>query len=152
MGGFLIIEDGRGIAPASWAFDAVIEAIAVALPDDADGNALRDWLLGQRCSVLSMGNGSVDLRELTPRNQESFWQAAQRAVARASSNGPEGWFDPSFFPGWLQLFGDLMRMRELCLRGDPPEQFNPYLTTIIPSSGRHSGPGWDKNDQHSHVR
>jgi hypothetical protein len=146
MGGFLIIEDGRGICPTNWAFDGVIDAIAQELPATTNGNALREWLLSRRCKVVGVGCGSVDVRELTPSNQELFWKAAQSAFARSKIEGPRGWSDPSFFPKWLELFRNLMRMRKLYLRREPPEEFNPYFACVIPESERRSGPGWNTLD------
>lgn len=141
MAGFIIIDDGRGIAPARWGYDCIVEAIAEALPNDPDGESLKSWMLDQRCAIH--GYGTVDVRGLTLRNQDLFWKAARRAFARAKLEGAVGWHDPSFFPGWLRIFQNLLRMHKLYLRGQP---CNPYFRELMPFGG-YDGPGWEPPNQ-----
>lgn len=144
MGGFIVLEDGRAYAANNWSYDAVVERIARSLPGTTDGRALSDWLMDQRCAVQGAGLGSVDCRELSPGDQRLFLEAVERAVVTAEEEGPGGWCDPSFFPGWLERFHDLIKMIESMRRGDPPEAFNPHMRGVIPPSGERAGPGWDR--------
>lgn len=59
MAGFITLKDGRAYAASNWAYDADVERIADALPENDDGHALSDWLKKQRVAVK--GLGSVDL-------------------------------------------------------------------------------------------
>src|ERR1022692_1100776 len=98
MAGFIILEDGRAYAAANWAYDAVVERIADALPETDDGHALKDWLKEQRVAVK--GLGSVDLRELTAVNRQLFQAAARKAFSLSEHQGPEGWHDLHADTGW----------------------------------------------------
>jgi hypothetical protein len=143
VAGFIILQDGRAYAAASWAYDAVVERIADALPPSAAGQALAVWLREQTCLVRGPGMGRVDLRELTVENQRLFGRAAQRAFTRALLGGPAGWGDPSFYPGWMRRFRDLTRMMRCVRRREPPEAFNPHMRGLIPPTGERAGPGWN---------
>ena len=145
--GSLIVEDGRGISPAHWAFAAIIRAIAEALPHTPDGAAFRDWMISE-VGMPGFGMGRVDLRELTPENRTLFWDAAQSAFKRMKLEGPLGWSAPCAFPKWLKMFQDVLRMRKLRRRGGSPEAFNPYLLGVVPPTGRRSGPGWENVGKH----
>jgi hypothetical protein len=142
MAGFIVLEDGRAYAANNWSYDAVVERIAWALPETAHGRALSDWLMDQRCVVKGAGLGSIDLRELTCDNQRLFIEAAQKAVVTAEEEGPEGWCDPQFYPGWLERFQDLIKIVESIRRGEPPAFLNPHMRDVIPPAGARAGPGW----------
>jgi len=138
MGGFLILDDGRAWAPASWAFDAGLEQIAEVLTDEV----LRAWLLEQRCSEQGPGMGRIDVRELTPHNRELLLAAIPVAIERARAKDGSDWNDPSWYPQWLDRFELLGRMVESVARGEPPETLNPQMRSVIPPTGERSGPGW----------
>jgi len=144
MGGFIIIDDGRAVAPNNWGYDRMVEEIANSLPPTLEGSALEEWLLDQRVAIR--GIGSVDVRELTQENQQMFWEAVSDAIDLCEREGPSsksdpGW-DPVIFASWMEAFRTLWKLRESYLRGEPPESFNPYMTATIPPTGNTSGPGW----------
>lgn len=142
MAGFIVLKDGRAYAANNWSYDAVIERIARALPGTDAGRALSDWLMDQRCVIRGPGLGSVDLRELSPGDQRLFVEAVERAIITTEQEGPEGWCDPAFYPGWLERFQDLLKMIASIHRGEPPTAFNPHMMDVIPPSGERAGPGW----------
>lgn len=142
MGGFIVLEDGRAYAANNWSYDAVIERIARALPETGAGRALAAWLMEQRCVVRGAGLGSVDLRELAPGDQRLFVEAFEKAIITTGEEGPVGWCDPAFYPGWLERFHDLIGMIASIRRGEPPTAFNPHMRDVIPPSGERAGPGW----------
>jgi len=140
LGGFIIIDDGRAVAPNNWGYDGMVEEIARSLPPTLEGGALEEWLLDQRVAIR--GIGSVDVRELTRDNQRLFWDAVADAIERCEREGPRSWNDPAYFASWMEMFRNLLKLRESYLRGEPPESFNPYMTATIPPTGNTSGPGW----------
>ncbi len=140
MGGFLIIEDGRAVAPSNWGFDRMIESIAGSLPTDSAAKDLRKWLLDQR--VCIRGLGSVDVRELTESNRRMFWDAVANAVELADEQGADDWHEPSLFLSWLKMFRDLLLLHQSYLRGEAADSFNPYMRSVIPPTNERSGPGW----------
>jgi hypothetical protein len=141
MAGFIILEDGRAYAAANSAYDAVVRRIADALQESDDGHALSTWLKEQQVAVK--GLGSVDLRELTPKNRQLFEAAARKAFSLAEQQGPQGWQDFDARSGWLERFHDLITMMNSVRKGEPPSSFNPHMRDVIPPTGEQAGPGWD---------
>jgi hypothetical protein len=90
------------------------------------------------------GLGHVDVRELTPKNQELFLKAVEDAYEALKERGPVGWASPDFWPCWLGRFADLVKMLECVRRGEPPGEFNPHMRDRVPSSGAREGPGWQE--------
>ena len=141
MGGFIVLEDGRALAPNNWAYDAIIRAIAAELRDNEDDRPLAIWLSEQTCEVRGMGQGRVDVREFTPKNRDRFRAAVKDAISRAEAAGPAGWHDPDFFPTWLECFRKLNKMWQSIDLGEPPDSITD-LTSPMPATGEQSGPGW----------
>jgi hypothetical protein len=144
VSGFIILSDGRAYAASNWAYDGTVEAIVETLPDTQEGRLLADWLLNQRCSVQGPGMGTVDVRELTPRNKELFLRAVEDAYCIQKGKGPVEWYSPEAWPSWIGWFSDLVKMTECIKNGDLPNQFNPHMTDVIPPTGRKNGPGWSE--------
>ncbi len=143
MSAFIALPDGRSWWAANWAYDAVVERIADQLNGAEEELRLADWLRQQTCWVHGPGLGSVDVRELTPRNQQLFRAAAQRAFRQATLDGSVGWHDPSFFPGWLTGFRRLLRMWKAIDRGEPMGRLGDSSQPMEPS-GLRVGPGWEE--------
>lgn len=141
MGGFIVLEDGRALAPNNWAYDAIIHAIVAELRENEDARPLATWLSGQTCEAKGMGQGNVDVRELTPENREHFRAAVKDAISRAENVGPAAWHDPDFFPMWLECFRKLNKMWQSIDLGQPPDSITD-LTSPMPVTGQRSGPGW----------
>ena len=142
MSTLITLPDGRSWWAANWAYDAVIRRIADQLERLPYEGELASWLRRQTCEEMGPGIGYVDVRELTPRNQLLFRQAAQQAFRHAILEGAVGWHDPSFFAGWLQGFRRLLRMWKAVDRGEPPGMLGDSPERLEPS-GLRSGPGWE---------
>ena len=146
MSAFIALDDGRSWWAANWAYDAVIEAIANELEHNESGQELAAWLRQQSCLECGPGLGSVDVRELSPKSQIDFREAAQLAYRSSVLSDGAGWYDASFFPNWLAQFKRLLRMWKAIDRGEPPGQLgdSPHL---MESSGRQVGPGWSEGNE-----
>jgi hypothetical protein len=138
MGGFIVLEDGRALAPSNWAYDAMVRSIAAALGDGPGERQLAEWLLKQQVEVSGLGH--VDVRALTAENRRLFRHAVERAVQQEEARGPVGW-DEAFFPSWLAHFKLLLLMWEHIDSGQPPESLND-LKVRWPPPSEPCGPGW----------
>ena len=139
MGGFIVLEDGRAYAAANWAFRATVEAIADALPQSTEGMSLAEWL---RHDPVVQIYHNIDVRELTPANQEMLLTAIENGLKAEAARGPSDWANPEFWDGWIHRFTDLVKMIESVRRGEQPHEFNPHMTEAIPPTGERNGPGW----------
>jgi hypothetical protein len=142
MGGFVILGDGRAWVVAAWEYDALIDGVTEWLPETFEGRVLAVWLLEQRCNVRGSGDGHVDLRELTPDNQELFLRAAQDAFLDGTRRGPIDWFDPTCFRGWHDQLRRFLRMARSVRFRRPPGELNDMID-VLPVSGKQAGPGWE---------
>src|SRR5690606_14909818 len=131
-----------------WAYDAVIRSISEELTQTDDQRARANWFDEQTCEVHGPWLGFVDLRELTPRNQQLLRQAAQLAFRKELRAGPDGWFDPAFFPGWIGNFRRFLRMWKAIDRGEPMGLLDDATQPMDPTH-RRLGPGWDRLDGES---
>jgi hypothetical protein len=152
--GFLILSDGRCFARRWWAHDAVLRAVADHADDSPPARELREWLLSLlpgpedeehvgygpwfRKADQQLIERFLDLRELTPKNQRLFHQAARRAGERAQSAEGAGW------PDWLRGgLVDLADMAARADRGEPPLSRSEWRE-VVPSEARRIGPGWNR--------
>lgn len=140
MGGFIVLEDGRAFAVATWAWSEAVRRIAAAASKVEPDSELGAWLV--ELSAVPAGYASLDVRELTPENRSRFHEATRIAIAEAEARGPEGWHDSSFFPAWLERFRSIELMRQSIARGESPMTLNPGMSSPIPPRGRICGPGW----------
>lgn len=151
--GSLFLADGRCFAVRWVYYDKTMRAIAEELSRLPNAEALRDWflkLLPGPDDEEELGYGawfrkadqqvvskSLDLRELTAKNQQLFQEAAKRAGRRAAS--PEA-------ANWDRLFVDSLRylteLIERTERGEPPLA-GTGASTLKPPSGKRTGPGWE---------
>ncbi|MHB8876066.1 MAG: hypothetical protein ACYC8T_20440 [Myxococcaceae bacterium] len=140
MSCFIILSDGRAWSTQSWVFDAALGAIAEVLAEDESSSSLAAWLLEEQSAVV--GLGLVDVRNLTPDNQQRFLDAVPRALVAAREKGVRGWHDLGQFSAWIASLELLLNMIESVMRGDPPEVLNPNMKGVIPPTGERQGPGW----------
>jgi hypothetical protein len=128
MGDYILLEDGRAWAGASWLVSAVLREIAVSVNAHPKGGPLAQWLRAR--STRPNGLMSFDLRGLDAVSRRLFWRGAHSAFQRRIVRGPEGWHDLSFYPGYLDRFHDLLRMVKAIQRREPPERLNHFSATI----------------------
>jgi hypothetical protein len=138
----IVLPDGRIWWASNWAYDSAIWRIADQLDHHPEGVELAAWLRGQTCYEQGPGIGAVDVRELTPRNQQLFRWGARQAFRRAILDGPAGWHDPTRFPAWLAGFQRLLRVWNAVDRREPPGLLGEPKAIVDPTGAR-SGPGWD---------
>jgi hypothetical protein len=138
----IVLPDGRMRWASNWAYDSVIWGIADQLDRHPEGGGLAAWLRDQACFEQGPGIGTVDIRELTPRNQQLFRWGARLAFRRAILDGPAGWHDLTRFPAWLAGFQRLLRMWKAVDRREPPGLLG-ELQAVRDPTGVRSGPGWD---------
>jgi hypothetical protein len=145
LGGFIVLEDGRAWAAASWAYDAAVRYLARSLDriDTGEAQALSVWLLTQTNERLGAGMGRIDFRELTPENRALLRRAARHVFADLEQHPPADWGDPAFFGPWLERFHDLLLLMKSVDRRESPETFNPHMRGLIEPTGRKTGPGWE---------
>ena len=104
-------------------------------PDDEEELGYGAWF---RTADQQVVLKSLDLRELTPVNQQLVHQAAKSAGKRAESPDAANW--DSLFVQSLHYLADLVERTE---RGEPPLSGTDAIK-VKPPSGKRSGPGWSE--------
>jgi hypothetical protein len=155
--GFIVLSDGRCFSRRWSDHDIVLRAVAEQLDGSKSARTLRDWLLEQlpspedfdhvgygpwlRKSDQMLVERFLDLREFTPENQRLFHQAARKAGERAGSVDCDEW------PAWLRgCLKELANMAARADQGEPPLSRSDWRE-VVPSKGRHIGPGWTHAEQ-----
>jgi hypothetical protein len=149
--GFLILADGRCFAPVWKVYDAVLRSVVEQLNDSTPARALREWLLSQLPGPndIELGYGTwlragdeelipryLDVRELTPQNQELFHDAA--LIAAGHAQALEVPIRPDSHEEALIYLADLIARAD---RGEPPLSRS-MCRVVMPCEGRKTGPGW----------
>jgi hypothetical protein len=140
MGGFIVCEDGRALAPSTGAWGLVLQKIAQSLRFELNEPVFADWLC--RLSDAPAGMAKLDLRELTPASRDRFHSAARRAVLAVRAGGSQDWPTAESFDSFMKLFELLPLMKESIDRGEPPMALNPQMSAPLEPRGRICGPGW----------
>lgn len=134
MSGFIVLNDGRAWSSSNEGFDAVITSLAEYIKAVANDLELYSWLLEQRSIVLGPGLGGLDLRELTPRNQELILDAVENVCGGIDLEGDLIHWEKS-----VRLLAAMVRSYK---NGEPPSALNPQMKDVLPSTNKRSGPGW----------
>lgn len=108
MAAFIRLEDGRAVAGSSVWIDALLTAVADAVPDDQA--EFKVWLadIARRPAPFQ----DIDLSALDDSFRELFYSAVARALAEKLSNDPQN--------PLIDLLDRLIKMRESMARGEPP--------------------------------
>lgn len=140
MSCLIVLDDGRACAPASWAFDVLVNAVADNLSEGEDRQPLADWLRQQAEEARLVGRGRIDLRELTPENRQHFREAVQRLAAHHGyCRAADG--TAVAVPGWINRLRRLAKMLLSIDRGESPDAISDVPAPIAPT-GNLRGPGW----------
>ena len=140
--GILFIADNAGIGCAGWVLRAVTSEIAEILKEK--GNIeLADWLTSDVSPVQLYSD--LDVRDFTEENRKAFLESVVPAYERSKKRGSENWNDPSYWEGYIGLFGNLAEQVELISQGKVPTSL-PNLNGVSKHDGTKSGPGWNDND------
>lgn len=145
--GFLVLPDGRCFARRWFAHDAVLRAIADQLANESEARELYLWLLAQMPGPKDeeeIGYGAwvraadgkiivryLDLRLMTPENQQLFCEAVKRLQSAINT---EDWLK--------ECIVDLTDMVVRVERGEPPLSKSDWRE-VVPPEGEVIGPGWD---------
>lgn len=140
MSGFIVLTDGRMYRGANWAYDATIRAISAALP--ISHGQLSRWLVTRTSEVKGPGMGSLDLRELTPENQDAIMHAIRVASESQPSTKPASWTDNDSYQIWKHKLSLLCQLVGSIVRKENPAMFDPFECGIDPPTSSISGPGW----------
>ncbi len=144
--GFLVLPDGRCFARRWSAHDAVLRAVADHLAVDPASGELQRWLLDQLPGPddeeeigygawVRRSDGQVvvrylDLRLMTPENQQLFCRAVKSAAS------------PAHGEDWLRsCLEDLADMVARYERGELPLSRSDWREVVAPEGGP-IGPGW----------
>jgi hypothetical protein len=101
MAGTIQLSEDIVWMPAGWVYDGVLDLIAAELAtQDA---SLASTLLASRTT----DGGFCDLRQFDPSRLRLLVSAAERAYERLEAEGPGSFNDPSFYPGFVNQFGQL---------------------------------------------
>ena len=149
--GFIILSDGRCWARRWTAYDYLLEITAQELGGCKEEMNLKLWLQslipGENDTELGWGflkkdteekvTRNLDLRELTPTNQQMFWAALQRATTKLiTASGEKN-------EHFIFELKRILRMRRLALIRDSPDNLSDWVKGHVePSSGKRIGPGW----------
>jgi len=140
--GFITLPDGRCLSRRWSVHDVVVRSIA----DAVSSPPLREWLLEQLPGPddeEELGYGAwlrvsddtsivrvIDLRQLTPENQDHFCEGVKRAA-----DVPR---DEEWHRRCLRDFADMVARME---RGEPPLSKSD-LVAVLPLGAERVGPGW----------
>jgi hypothetical protein len=137
--GVLFLADGAGMRCARGAFHTLVEQVATVLADQGVEPLVR-WLRDGSSPVHT--RHALDLRQLTPANQEAFRSAIPTAVAAHRTQGP-GEMDEDLWQGYVRLFEDLAGQVAVLGRGERLSHL-PNLGRVRDHDGTRSGPGWSE--------
>ncbi len=140
MSCLIVLDDGRACAPAPWAFDAIVGALAAHLSESEDERKLATWLRDQMGEARLVGHRFIDLRELTPQARRLFRAAVQRAAAHCDYPRP-GDGAVAATPGWVRRLRRLAQMIRSIDQGESPDAISDVSAPIAPT-GLRRGPGW----------
>ncbi|WP_143129258.1 hypothetical protein [Variovorax sp. PDC80] len=139
----LIAAENVGIGCAGWVYRTILSEISQVLAERGH-DALATWLSDENASVHLYG--CLDARTFTPANQEAFLSALVIAQERSEANGPTGWRDPTFWPGYSDLFASLAGQAKQAAQGGPLI-FQSNLSAFDEhDDSLRSGPGWPGQD------
>jgi hypothetical protein len=150
--GFIILSDGRCLAPRYTGYDYLLELAVSEMADSGEERAFKAWLQTRVPAEGDIESGfggfikpithenvirHLDLRELTPANQERLWIAWQKAVSKLILSRDER---DSFIVFRLKR---LLRMRRLVRIKDNPDNLSDWIKGYVePPTGAKAGPGW----------
>jgi hypothetical protein len=105
MAGTLVVSEGLCWMPAGWVFDNVLERMSAALIGNDDALSLK--LL---CSTTQENGGYLDLRSCGASQISKLIQAADDTYAKAEREGPDSFYDSTFYPGFMNQLQYLIEM------------------------------------------
>ncbi len=152
--GFIILKDGRCFGRRYTGYDEILRIAIKELELIEKGQDLSNWLKLQipdseddenadagwgfhNSRIDEWVNRAIDLRSLTPENQELFLKAMEKG--RVKINQDIDYSDLS-----TEYFNEFYKMIELSEKGEPPLEFSDW-TKIADPCDEKNGPGWEKD-------
>jgi hypothetical protein len=105
MSGGIRFKKGVFWGKAGWCYRAAREGICDALRQTPEGSTLADEISAE--SHPAQWCEHLDIDEWPKEKKALFFQAVYRCADRFAKEGPVGWHDPSFFPGFLRAMEEL---------------------------------------------
>jgi hypothetical protein len=103
VGGIFIVSEDSTIGMAGWAFDNVTRLLKSEIDGVAGERVIKDIDLAE-LSGLAM----LNLTEYTPGEMQELARALVQVERALRAAGPESFADPKFFPGFMNVFGELL--------------------------------------------
>jgi hypothetical protein len=149
--GFIILNDGRCWSRRWTVYDFLLELVIRELNVSEEPREFSEWLQGNIPGSQDVEMGwafiradtgenivrSLDLRELTPANQQMFWTALQSAIRKMILAGDDR------YEGMIFQMKRMLRMRRLAAVGDHPDNLSDLRKGLVMEpTGKRVGPGW----------
>ena len=103
MAGAIRIDENTGWSAAGWVFDHVLRMTRKHLPEAESSKILE---LMDRAELP--GVNYLSLKTLTTSEVVIFREALERAYQELQILGPESFNDPTFYPGFMDRFQELL--------------------------------------------
>ena len=154
--GFIILNDGRCLAPNWYYYDCIIDLVVQELQSISEKDKLefKNWLQTQIPSEGDIDNGYggfikkddgtniqrwLDLRELTINNQVIFWNSLQKVLSKLIT----GKVEIKERVKMISLIQRMLKMKKMVDKGDHPDNLSDWKQGYTsPRSEKRSGPGW----------
>ncbi|UUC44568.1 hypothetical protein [Flavobacterium cerinum] len=149
---FITFKDGRCYSRRWTIYDAILHIAIQELERIPGGMPLSEWLKLQipveeaehqsdacygfyNSRIDEWKNRELDVRSLTPENQELFWEAIRNGRIRLVEEGE------AYSPLNIDYFDEFYTMYELAEKGEPPMDYNHLIIVAEPCKEK-NGPGW----------
>ncbi|HZS07417.1 MAG TPA: hypothetical protein VFD58_21455 [Blastocatellia bacterium] len=108
MSGYISLNNGKNWMVAGWAYRGALDQICKVLREKNADSDLLEFLTSEE--KLPRTLQALYLSELTSEQARLFSEAAGIAFERCRAEGPVGWYDPSFFPAFMEGFRKLVEI------------------------------------------
>lgn len=105
MAGLIRIDENKAWSAAGWAFDHVLRITRKHLPEAESSNILK---LIDHAEIP--GVNYLSLKTLTASEVQTFHKALKSAYQEMLSAGPESFREPTFYPGFMECFRELLEL------------------------------------------
>jgi len=107
MSGGISFKKGIFWGKAGWCYRAARDSICETLRGMPGGSALADEISAdshpaQYCEFIDIDGWPKEKKKL-------FFEAIYRCAEKVAKDGPVGWRDPAFFPGFLRAMEELVQ-------------------------------------------
>jgi len=104
----IILDEARDWIVAGWAACNAVDAIIPKLQ-----GPFADEIAARLRVVHDWSGALADFRGASPEQIAVLAAAAHAALAEAVAHGSAGWQNPSFFPGYIERFRELVTLLDI---------------------------------------